>query len=93
LIEGVPADRLEALSRGVNADGWIADPRSAPPRSLLLALRKAGLTHIRLPVPADDVMPRFASKLDIDRHMQTVDAALKTLLQLGYAVSIDLHSG
>ena len=24
LIEGVPADRLEALSRGVNADGWIA---------------------------------------------------------------------
>lgn len=93
LIEGVPADRLEALSRGVNADGWIADPRSAPPRSLLLALRKAGLTHIRLPVPADDVIPRFASKLDIDRHLQTVDAALKTLLQLGFAVSIDLHSG
>ncbi len=93
LIEGVPADRLEALSRGVNADGWIADPRSAPPRSLLLELRTAGLTHIRLPVPADDVMPRFATKLDIDRHLQTVDAALKILLQLGYAVSIDLHSG
>jgi len=93
LIEGVPADRLEALSRGVNADGWIADPRSAPPRSLLLELRKAGLTHIRLPVPADDVMPRFAGQQDIDRHLQTVDAALTTLLQLGYAVSIDLHSG
>ena len=25
LIEGVPVDRLKALSRGVNADGWIAE--------------------------------------------------------------------
>ncbi|MGY4476471.1 glycoside hydrolase family 5 protein [Bradyrhizobium sp. USDA 3364] len=93
LIEGVPADRLEALSRGVNADGWIAFPKSAPPRSLLLELRKAGLTHIRLPVPADFVMPRFASKAEIDSRLQTVDAALKTLLGLGYVVSVDLHSG
>ncbi|GKQ54533.1 glycoside hydrolase family 5 protein [Bradyrhizobium sp. Ce-3] len=93
LIDGVAADRLNALSRGVNADGWIADPRSAPPRSLLLELRKAGLTHIRLPVPADFVMPRFATKAEIDGRLQTVDTALKTLLALGYAVSIDLHSG
>jgi endoglucanase len=88
LIDGVPASRIEALSRGVNTDGWITDPRSAPPRALLLDLRKAGFTHIRLPVPADDVMPRFASKADIDRHLHTVDAALKTLLALGYAGSI-----
>ncbi|MEZ0105968.1 hypothetical protein ABIF25_009550 [Bradyrhizobium elkanii] len=93
MIEGVPADRLKALSRGVNADGWIADPRSAPPRNLLLELRKAGMTHIRLPVPADFVMPRFAAKAEIDSRLRTVDAALKTLLGLGYAVSIDLHSG
>ena len=93
LIEGVPADRITALSRGVNADGWIVDPRSAPPRGLLLELRKAGLTHIRLPVPADFVMPRFATKAEIDSRLQTVDAALKILLALGYAVSIDLHSG
>ncbi|MES5484286.1 cellulase family glycosylhydrolase [Bradyrhizobium sp. INPA03-11B] len=93
LIDGVAADRLEALSRGVNADGWIADPRSAPSRGLLLELRKAGLTHIRLPVPADFVMPRFATQADIDARLQTVDSALKTLLGLGYVVSIDLHSG
>ncbi|WP_338828956.1 glycoside hydrolase family 5 protein [Bradyrhizobium sp. 27S5] len=93
LIAGVPADRLKALSRGVNADGWIADPRSAPPRRLLLQLRKAGMTHIRLPVPADFVMPRFAAKADIDRRLHTVDAVLNTLLALGYAVSVDLHSG
>lgn len=93
LIEGVPADRIKALSRGVNADGWIADPRAAPPRSLLLALRKAGMSHIRLPVPADFVMPRFAAKADIEQRLRTVDAALKTLLALGYAVSVDLHSG
>ncbi|WP_407148503.1 glycoside hydrolase family 5 protein [Bradyrhizobium sp. ORS 86] len=93
LLEGVPADRIRALSRGVNADGWIADPRSAPPRGLLLQLRKAGMTHIRLPVPADNVMPRFAAKADRDQRLRTVDAALKTLLALGYAVSVDLHSG
>ncbi|WGR95456.1 glycoside hydrolase family 5 protein [Bradyrhizobium sp. ISRA443] len=93
LNEGVSADRIKALSRGVNADGWIAGPRSAPPRSLLLDLRKAGMTHIRLPVPADYVMPRFASKADRDRRLHTVDAALRTLLALGYAVSVDLHSG
>ncbi|MHC1948328.1 cellulase family glycosylhydrolase [Bradyrhizobium sp. UFLA06-06] len=93
LIDGVPADRLKALSRGVNADGWIADPRSAPPLGLLLELRKAGMSHIRLPVPADFVMPRFAAKAEIDGRLRTVDAALKTLLGLGYAVSIDLHSG
>ncbi|MBR0893693.1 cellulase family glycosylhydrolase [Bradyrhizobium tropiciagri] len=93
LIEGVPADRLKALSQGVNADGWITDPRLAPPRSLLVELRKAGLTHIRLPVPADFVMPRFATKAEIDGRLHTVDAALKTLLALGYVVSIDLHSG
>ncbi|UFX46717.1 glycoside hydrolase family 5 protein [Bradyrhizobium sp. 41S5] len=93
LVEGVPADRIKALSRGVNADGWIVDPRSAPSRGLLLELRKAGLAHIRLPVPADFVMPRFATKAEIDSRLQAVDAALKTLLALGYAVSIDLHSG
>ncbi|KJC44832.1 endoglucanase [Bradyrhizobium sp. LTSP885] len=93
LIEGVAADRIEALSRGVNADGWIADPQSAPPRSLLLELRKAGMTHIRLPVHADDIMPRFATTADRDQHLHTLDAALKTLLALGYAVSVDLHSG
>lgn len=93
LIEGVPADRIKALSRGVNADGWIADPKSAPPRSLLLELRKVGLTHIRLPVAADFVMPRFAVKADRDRRLHTVDTALKSLLALGYSVSVDLHSG
>lgn len=93
LIDGVPADRLAALSRGVNADGWIADPRSAPPRNLLAELRKAGMTHIRLPVSADFIMPRFATNVERDRRLHTVNAALKTLLALGYAVSIDLHSG
>ncbi|MCC8940021.1 cellulase family glycosylhydrolase [Bradyrhizobium sp. Arg68] len=93
LVEGVPANRIEALSRGVNADGWIAIPQSAPPRSLLVELRKAGLTHIRLPVPADFVMPRFATPPDRERRLRTVDAALKELLELGYAVSVDLHSG
>ncbi|MEN3350285.1 MAG: endoglucanase [Bradyrhizobium sp.] len=93
LIEGVAADRIKALSQGVNADGWIAIPQSAPPRSLLLQLRKAGLTHIRLPVPADFVMPRFATAADREQRLRTVDAALKELLALGFAVSVDLHSG
>jgi len=90
---GVPADRISALARGVNADGWFSGPQSAPPRRLLAELRKAGMSHIRLPVPAEYTMPRFAATTDRDQHLRTVDAALKTLLSLGYAVSVDLHPG
>jgi endoglucanase len=94
LTHSVPADRIAALSRGFNADGWINGPRpAAPADGLLRELRQAGMTHVRLPVPAESIMPRFASKAERHDRLQAVDLALTKLISLGYYVSIDLHPG
>ena len=83
--------RLAALSRGFNADGWING--EVPSRDLLQQLRRAGMSHVRLPVPAERVMPQFASKADRDETLGVVGKALKQLTALGYATSVDLHPG
>lgn len=90
----VAPHRLAALSRGFNADGWINGEKSAPPtRELLQQLRKAGMSHVRLPVPAERVMLRFASKAERDETLRALDKALKQLISLGYSISVDLHPG
>ncbi|KRP96284.1 endoglucanase [Bradyrhizobium yuanmingense] len=87
----VSPGRLAALSRGFNADGWI---NGAPPsRALLQQLRKAGMSHVRLPVPAERVMPRFAAKDEREATLRVLDGALKQLTSLGYSSSVDLHPG
>ncbi|MBR0989216.1 cellulase family glycosylhydrolase [Bradyrhizobium japonicum] len=83
--------RLAALSRGFNADGWING--EVPGRELLQQLRLAGMSHVRLPVPAERVMPRFASPVERDGTLAVLDKALKQLTALGYAISVDLHPG
>jgi endoglucanase len=94
LTHTVPADRIAALSRGFNADGWITGPRpAAPADGLLVELRRAGMTHVRLPVPAEPLMERFASKAERDDRLRALDRALTKLMSLGYYVSVDLHPG
>jgi len=93
LLPGVAPDRIAALSRGFNADGWINGAQLPPPRALLNALRKAGMSHVRLPVPAEHIMQRFAAPAEREARLRAVDSALKTLLASGYAVSVDLHPG
>ncbi|TFV74692.1 endoglucanase [Bradyrhizobium frederickii] len=87
----VAPGRLAALSRGFNADGWING--AAPSRELLQQLRRAGMSHVRLPVPAERVMPGFASKDEREATLRVLDKALKQLTALGYAISVDLHPG
>jgi endoglucanase len=89
----VPADRINGLARGFNADGWVNGGQSPPPLALLAQLRKEGMTHVRLPVPAEHIMQRFASKGDRNARLDAVNAAVTTLISLGYYVSIDLHAG
>lgn len=90
----VAPERLAALSRGFNADGWINGERSAAPgRELLQQLRKAGMSHVRLPVPAERVMLRFSAKAERDETLRALERALKQLTSLGYSVSVDLHPG
>ena len=94
LTHTVPPASIEALSRGFNADGWINGSQSTPAATgLLLELRKAGMTHVRLPVPAEHLMQRFASKEEREDRRHAVDRALTTLTSLGYYVSVDLHPG
>src|SRR3954453_21820831 len=89
----VSADTLKALSRGVNLAGWMDAPGSPAPTALLRTLRKAGMTHVRLPVPAERVMRRFASEQEVNRQLRGVDQALSGLMSLGYSISVDLHPG
>ena len=91
---GVSADAVQLLARGVNLAGWMDGPNSpAPKTSVLIALRRIGLTHIRLPVPAELVMNRFTPDRDIEAQLGLVARTLTTLNSLGFAVSIDLHPG
>jgi endoglucanase len=88
----VPAETIKALSRGFNLAGWMDGPQSIPPDiAALHTLRKAGMTHIRLPVPAERLMRQFTSDGDISDELRAVDSALTTLLSVGYHVSVDLH--
>ncbi len=94
LAQTAPADRIKALARGVNLAGWMNDPRSSAPNiAVLHTLHKHGMTHIRLPIPAERVMRRFASSRDLSRQLAIIDRALTELLAIGYSVSIDLHPG
>jgi endoglucanase len=90
----VPPQTIAALSHGFNLDGWLDGPESNPPDiAVLRTLRKAGMTHIRLPVAAERVMRRFTSERDINDELRSLDRALTMLLSLGYRVSVDLHPG
>src|SRR4051812_21757293 len=94
LSHAVPAERIAALSRGFNADGWLNGPQSTKPADTLLReLRKAGMTHVRLPVPAERLMRRFASDGERDDLLAELGAAVEKLGSLGYSISIDLHPG
>jgi endoglucanase len=94
LTHAVPDEAIKALSHGFNLAGWLDGPQSVPPEiSVLRTLRKAGMTHIRLPVSAERVMQRFTSAQDIDGQLRSLDHALKVLLSIGYHVSVDLHPG
>jgi endoglucanase len=94
MIDGVPPETIRALSRGFNLAGWMDSSDSAPPNvTVLRALRKAGMTHVRLPIPAERLMRRFTPEDDVKTELRAVDHALKVLLGIGFHVSLDLHPG
>jgi endoglucanase len=94
LMHAVPAETIKALSHGFNLAGWMDGPGSTPPDTdVLRSLRKAGMTHVRLPVAAERLMRRFTSESDLADQLRAVDQALTVLLSIGYRVSVDLHPG
>ena len=51
------------------------------------------MSHVRLPVPAERIMRRFASQAEREETLRTLDQALEILTSLGYSTSVDLHPG
>jgi endoglucanase len=90
----VPAERVAMLARGFNLTGWLDGKETRRPDPVALAdLRRRGFTHIRLPVTAERLMEAFSAPADVRRDLAELDRAIDTLLEAGFAVSLDLHPG
>ncbi|MGQ9894480.1 MAG: glycoside hydrolase family 5 protein, partial [Roseiflexus sp.] len=95
---GVSADRLTCLARGVNMSHWFAQApfsravlQSRHTAAEFRALRRVGLSHVRLPLdPYLLFSERDPERLVPDR-LVLLDAALDMILQAGLAVIVDLH--
>ncbi len=81
-----------ALRRGFNLpdqaprrDGKAADPAT------LAALRRRGMTHIRLPLVAEAALPYFSGPAARGAALDDLERSLGRLLKLDYAVTVDLH--
>ena len=59
----------------------------------LKRLRALGMTHVRLPVVAEAVLPDFSGPVTLAAALDDLDAALTRLLDIGFCVSVDLHPG
>lgn len=89
---GVPVARLRALARGFSLPGWTDRwPPRAPDERMLAQLRTMGLTHVRLPLLLERLSPAFSGPAVIAQSLQQTDHAVEILLQLGYAVTLDMH--
>lgn len=91
---GVPPQLVARLARGFNLTGWIdRTPTGIPDPTVLRGLLARGLTHVRLPVDGERLMPPFSTPSDTSEQLTALDAALRTLFGLGFTVSLDMHPG
>jgi endoglucanase len=87
-------DRARLLARGFNLPDQVPSRQAArPQRATLKWLRERGMTHVRLPVRGENVMPRFSSASTIRATIDDFDRALELLLGLDFVVSADMHPG
>jgi len=93
LYPGFPnPEVLGRVARGFNLPNWDATEASDRPSSKTLALlRERGLTHIRLPVFHGSFMGDDLQSAEAQTYMQSMVDAVRTFVDLGYLVSIDLH--
>ncbi len=91
---GVPAERLKHLAQGFSLPGWTDEwPPRQPNQYVLGQLRARGLTHIRLPIKLEMISTSFSPKQIVERSLEQIDRALNALLEVGFAVSLDMHPG
>jgi endoglucanase len=93
-VSTVPPSRLARLARGFNLTGWLdGEGIRRPDQAVLANLHRRGFTHIRLPVAAERLMEAFSESHAIARHSAEMDAAIDSLIAIGFGVSLDLHPG
>jgi endoglucanase len=86
--------RIARLGHGFNLpDQAPLNPEKRPDRTTLLWLRRRGMTHVRLPFNGEAAMARFADPARARAVLDDLDHALDLLLDLDFAVSIDMHPG
>ncbi len=101
-ISSVPAARVAHLRRGINASGWFAqvyDKRGYTREHFQswtttedIALMQAmGFDHVRLSVDPQPMMVNHRPDEIPAEYLGYLDAAIKTILDRGLAVVIDLH--
>jgi endoglucanase len=87
-------ERIARLARGFNLpDQAPLNLDKRPDRATLKWLRQRGMTHVRLPVLGEAVMPRFSDPARIKATLDDFDHAVDLLLDLDFAVSADMHPG
>ncbi|MBI1387026.1 MAG: cellulase family glycosylhydrolase [bacterium] len=91
--------RFGKLARGVNLMGWMwygrkpLQPLTARFTDEDLSLMKnIGLTHVRVPIEMVNVYDANSDDLLNEENVAVLDEGIKTLLNHGLAVVVDLHS-
>ena len=98
----VPASRLEHLRRGINLSEWFAqvyDSRgytkehfeSWTTASDIALIKSAGFDHVRLSVNPQPMMDAARRSGGTAEYFGYLDAAIKTILDAGLAVELDMH--
>jgi endoglucanase len=91
---GVPAARLRAMARGFNLTGWLdRKPATPPDEDALRALRARGFTHVRLPLKTEHLSPASSTPAAVEEAYRELSRAVDLLLELGFAVTLDMHPG
>jgi endoglucanase len=98
----VPASRLAHLRRGINLSEWFAqvyDPRGYTKEHLeswttasdLALIKSTGFDHVRLSVNPQPMMDAARRPGGAQEYYGYLDAAMKTILDSGLAVELDMH--
>ena len=82
------------LVRGFNLPNWEPDYAGLKPDDALLRLmQQEGFTHIRLPIHAEKTMAHFTSDKQRKVYLDALEAEVRRLSQLDFAITLDLHPG
>jgi aryl-phospho-beta-D-glucosidase BglC (GH1 family) len=96
---GVPAERLAALTRGINTAHWFAQTGDYSDKHLqgyiaasdAALMKSLGFRHVRFPFNERTAIDQEKPLVLNPEKMKIFDAALKTLLDHGLAVVVDFH--